>query len=103
MWKGKKNEVRNAADERLLLRDSVMLGDGERKDGKQGPEFLKMKTDGMGMVVILGLYGHLSKALWEYFMSDFEKTPAWFSIISSSIRSIDNRYRILSIIDRFYR
>jgi urease accessory protein len=74
MWKGK-NEFRNAGDGRLLLRDSVILENGEGKDVKQGPESLEMKTDGMGVVGTLILYGPLFKALGEYFLSEFEKTP----------------------------
>jgi urease accessory protein len=74
MWKGR-NDVRAAGDGRLLLRDSVVLDDREGKDGRGGREALEMKTDGMGIVGTLILYGPLFKGLGEYFLSEFEKLP----------------------------
>src|SRR6266536_3522138 len=74
LWKGR-NEVRNADSGRLLLRDSVILEDGEGRDGKVGSEVLEMKMDGMGITGTLILYGPLFQNLGEYVMNEFEKLP----------------------------
>jgi urease accessory protein len=74
VWKGI-NEVRSAESGRLMLRDSVVLDDGEGRVGRKGAEALEMKTDGMGIVGTLILYGPLFKGLGEYFLSEFGTLP----------------------------
>ena len=77
-WKGK-NEVRELPREksqqgRLLLRDAVMLSE----EGGEGVHLglgIPDKTNGMGVIGSLILYGPTFQALAAFFLSEFKSQP----------------------------
>jgi len=77
-WKGK-NEVRELPREkskqpRLLLRDAVILSDEGGEGVHLGPG-IRDKTNGMGAIGSLILYGPTFQALAAFFLSEFKSQP----------------------------
>lgn len=87
-WKGR-NEVREFDQQskgRLLLRDAVMLGDNVGNTG------LVDKTDDLGILGTLIVYGPLFKELGEYLIKHFAQQPRigaqnWAQTDGSSTKS----------------